>query len=59
MSNYVLAQADNHYQMIKYDYTFIIKNKKSEVFYDQHGDEWVLDGVGHSDFRLELIYDKT
>jgi hypothetical protein len=57
----VFAQANDHY-MNKLNYCFLKGNGTYESFsyelaYDCYRGEWLLDGIGHSSFKLELIYD--
>jgi hypothetical protein len=40
-----------------FSYLFLLSKAKrtGDIVWDMRGGEWVLDGVGHMSFRLELI----
>mgnify|MGYP007083456711 CR=1 FL=1 len=64
MNKLIVGQADTHYESRKTNYMFLINSNTNdedgnELFYDRFKSEWVLDGVGHSNFILEFVYDKT
>jgi len=55
-SRWLFAQADNYYTD-ELDWLFLISQNKRrhDIVWDMRGGEWILDGVGHTTFRLELI----
>lgn len=59
-SRWLFAQSngrDEYWGDRGFSYLFLLsKAKKSgDIVWDKNGAEWVLDGIGHLTFRLELI----